>query len=207
MTARQVLEVRHKEILLGGEWGRCVGAMSRHGVVFFWGNSGNGKTSAVLSLCRELARFGRVLYVALEEGCSLSFQNAVRRSGLADCGSRFQVLRKATLEELDERLSRKKSPEFVAIDSFQYLNMSYRQYVSFKLRHQDKLLILISHADGKQPAGRAAKSVIYDADLKIWVEGWTAFSKGRFIGETGKAVLWEKGADGYWGEKKKENQQ
>ena len=203
MTARQVLEVRHKEILLGGEWGRCVGAMSRHGVVFFWGNSGNGKTSAVLSLCRELARFGRVLYVALEEGCSLSFQNAVRRSGLADCGSRFQVLRKATLEELDERLSRKKSPEFVAIDSFQYLNMSYRQYVSFKLRHQDKLLILISHADGKQPAGRAAKSVIYDADLKIWVEGWTAFSKGRFIGETGKAVLWEKGAYDYWTLKKK----
>ena len=206
MTARQVLEVRHKEIILGGEWGRCVGTMSRHGVVFFWGNSGNGKTSAVLSLCRELARFGRVLYVALEEGCSLSFQNAVRRSGLADCGSRFQVLRKATLEELDERLSRKKSPEFVAIDSFQYLNMSYRQYVSFKLRHQDKLLILISHADGKQPAGRAAKSVIYDADLKIWVEGWTAFSKGRFIGETGKAVLWEKGAYDYWTLKKKQEE-
>ena len=88
MTARQVLEVRHKEILLGGEWGRCIGAMSRHGVVFFWGNSGNGKTSAVLSLCRELARFGRVLYVALEAACPSRMPSAVPGLPTAAAGSR-----------------------------------------------------------------------------------------------------------------------
>lgn len=40
---------------------------------------------------------------------------------------------------------------------------------------------------------------MYDASLKVWVEGYTAFSKGRFIGETGKYTIWQEGADRYWG--------
>lgn len=204
LTAGQVLGIRYDDITLDSIWGDCIGTMSRHGVVFIWGNSGNGKSTAALGLCRQLTNFGRVLYVSLEEGYSLSLQNAIRRSGLAEVGNRFQVLRTATLEDLDARLSKRRSPEFIAIDSFQYLGLSYKQYVDFKKCHSNKLLIFISHADGKQPKGRAARSVIYDADLKIWVEGYTAFSKGRFIGKTGKAVLWEKGAEDYWGNNKKE---
>lgn len=199
MSAGQILDIRHPEITMEGEWGRCVGTIARHGVVFIWGNSGNGKSSAVMSFCKELSRYGKVLYIPLEEGYSLSLQNTIRRTGLAECGTRFQIVRSSTLEELDERLSKKKSAEFIAIDSFQYLGISYRQYLDFRSRHRDKLLIFVSHADGKQPAGRAARSVKYDADLKIWVEGYKAFSKGRFIGETGEAVIWQKGAEDYWG--------
>lgn len=206
LSISQVLRINHPAITMGGEWGNCVGTIDRHGSVFFWGNSGNGKSTAVLSFCKELSRYGRVLYLPLEEGYSLSLQNSVRRLGLADCGSGFQILARTTFEDLDKRLSKPKSPEFVAIDSLQYLGITYRQYQAFKTKHRNKLLIFISHADGKQPAGRAAKSIMYDADLKIWVEGHTAFSKGRFIGETGKAVLWEKGAYDYWTLKKKQEE-
>ena len=41
---------------------------------------------------------------------------------------------------------------------------------------------------------------MYDATLKIWVEGFKAFSKGRFIGEKGNYTIWEEGANKYWGE-------
>ena len=44
----------------------------------------------------------------------------------------------------------------------------------------------------------AATSVMYDADLKIWVEGYVAFSKGRYQGATGEYTIWEKGAYDYW---------
>lgn len=206
LSISQLLRIHHPSITMDGEWGDCVGTIDRHGTVFFWGNSGNGKSTAVLSFCKQLSLYGRVLYLPLEEGCSLSLQNSVRRLGLADCGSGFQILARTTFEELDKRLSKPKSPEFVAIDSLQYLGITYRQYQAFKARHRNKLLIFISHADGKQPAGRAAKSIMYDADLKIWVEGHTAFSKGRFIGETGRAVLWEKGAYDYWTLKKKQEE-
>ena len=204
LSIAQLLRINHPSIAMDGEWGDCVGTIDRHGSVFFWGNSGNGKSTAVLSFCKQLSRYGKVLYLPLEEGYSLSLQNSVRRLGLADCGAGLQILAGTTLEDLDKRLSKPKSPEFVAIDSLQYLGITYRQYQAFKARHRNKLLIFISHADGKQPAGRAAKSIMYDADLKIWVEGHTAFSKGRFIGETGEAVIWQKGAEDYWGIKKQE---
>ena len=39
-----------------------------------WGKSGNGKTSFVLQLCKELTRYGKVAYDSLEEGSSLTMQ-------------------------------------------------------------------------------------------------------------------------------------
>lgn len=36
---------------------------------------------------------------------------------------------------------------------------------------------------------------MYDATLKIWVEGFKAFSKGRFIGDTGEYTIWGEGAE------------
>ena len=37
-----------------------------------------------------------------------------------------------------------------------------------------------------------------NATLKVWVEGYRAFSKGRFIGRTGKYDIWPERAEGYW---------
>ncbi len=201
LSAKQALTIRRRTIRLEGAWGDCFGEIDRTGVVFFWGQSGNGKTSAVLSFCKALTHFGRVLYVSLEEGLSLSFLNALRRHAMQDCGRRFQVIADQKMSELDTRLGKRKSPDFIVLDSFQYTQMSYRQYIDFKNRHADKLLIFVSHADGRQPAGRAAKSVMYDAGLKIWVEGYKAISNGRFIGPTGEYVIWRERAEEYWGRK------
>lgn len=206
LTAKEILGIHRQSITLTGEWGDCIGTMDRHGVVMIWGNSGNGKTSAVISLCKELSRHGRILFVSLEEGFSLSFQNTLKRFDMESCGSKFQVIDKATPEELVQRLSRPRSPEFVVIDSYQYLGLSYKQYIEFKSRLSNKLLIFLSHADGRQPSGRAARAVKYDAMLKIWVEGYVAHSNGRFIGPTGKAVIWEQGAYQYWNLNKSENE-
>lgn len=206
LTAKEILGIHRQSITLTGEWGNCIGTMDRHGVVFIWGNSGNGKTSAVISLCKELSEYGKVLFVSLEEGFSLSFQNSLKRFDMESCGSKFQVIDKATPEELIQRLTKPRSPEFVVIDSYQYLGMSYKQYIDFKSKLPNKLLIFLSHADGKQPSGRAAKAVKYDAMLKIWVEGYVAHSNGRFIGPTGKAVIWEQGAYEYWNLNMSENE-
>lgn len=201
LSSAQVLGIKSKTVTLSGEWAACIGEMARHGVVFIWGNSGNGKTSAIMQICKELA-LGcgmKGLYCSLEEGYSVSTQNTLRRYGMQECKSKFQILDSCTLEDLSERLSKPRSAEFVVIDSIQYLQLSYKQYIAFKERFRNKLIILISHADGKQPEGRAAKAIRYDAGLKIWVEGYKAFSKGRFIGSTGEAVIWKKGAEEYWG--------
>jgi hypothetical protein len=106
------------------------------------------------------------------------------------------------MEDLDARLKKRKSPDIIVIDSFQYTQMSFKEYQEFKARHRDKLLIFISQADGNKPSGRTAVSVMFDAALKIWVEGYRAISKGRYFGNKGYYTIWKERADIYWGETK-----
>lgn len=198
LSASQVLRIKRRTIQLDGGWGDCLGEIDRTGVVLFWGQSGNGKSSAVMSLAKELTKHGKVLYVSLEEGYALSFQNTLRRYAMQECGAKFQVVTGEDIEAISRRLDKRRSADFVVIDSFQYSQLNYKRYVEFKRRHHNKLIIFVSHADGKQPAGRAAVSVKYDADQKIWVEGYKAISNGRYIGNTGEYIIWAEGAEEYW---------
>lgn len=192
--------MRKETLGLTGAWAEAFGEPERVGVWFIWGKSGNGKSSFVMQLCKELTKFGRVAYDSLEEGAGLTMQNALRRYGMADVNRRFQVLDCEPVSDLGERMDRRKSPDFYVIDSFQYTQMSYKEYQSFKEVHRDKLLIFVSHADGHNPDGRSAKKVMYDASLKIYVEGFRAFSKGRFFGPASYFTIWDEGAARYWGD-------
>jgi molybdopterin-guanine dinucleotide biosynthesis protein len=195
----EILQMKKKEFAFEGEWLEAFDRPEQRGVWFVWGNSGNGKTSFVMQLCRELARFGKVAYNALEEGTSKTVRDSIVRFGMDELDGRMQFLCEP-MDELTARLARKKSPDYVVVDSFQYAQLSYRQYISFKEANRKKLIIFVSHATGKLPAGRPAVSVMYDAALKIWVEGYRAFSKGRYVGEKGYIDVWKKGAAEYWGE-------
>ena len=173
------------------------GQPEQNGVWFIWGRSGNGKTSFVLQLCKELTRYGKVAYDSLEEGDSLTMQNALVRVGMGDVGRQF-VLLNESLKELDTRLKRRRSPDIVVVDSFQYAHIDLKQYEEFIDRHKNKLIIFVSQADGMKPLGRTAQSAMYSASLKIWVEGYRAISKGRYFGNRGYYTIWEERADKYW---------
>ncbi len=176
-----------------GEWLEAFGCPERVGTWIVWGQSGSGKSSFAVQLCRELSRFGKVLYDSLEEGTSLTFRNKIEQLQDIDRG-RFQVVSEP-MDALEVRLAKRRSADFVIIDSFQYTGLDYRSYLALKQTLASKLLILISHADGKRPSGRAAKSAMYDGSLKIWGEGDRAYSKGSFIGENGGVyTIWDEGA-------------
>ena len=178
--------------------------LSRHGVVLYNSLEEGASLSLMnaaervgLQLAKELCQHGVVLYNSLEEGDSLSLMNAVERVGLQHVNRRVRFV----CEDMDTlliRLKKRRSPKIVFIDSFQYTQMSYKQYIEFKEQLPNHLLIFVSHADGNNPSGRSAKSVMYDSMLKIWVEGYRAFSKGRFIGERGWINIWEEAAQRYW---------
>lgn len=192
--------MKYETMAFDGAWRDAFGTPERRGVWIIWGNSGNGKTSFALQLAKYLCRFGRVAYDSLEEGACLTMQEAMRRENMMEVNKKFLLIDNENMEELGIRLSRQKSPDIVVIDSFQYTQMNYRQYIAFKERHKRKLLIFVSHADGKLPNGRAAKSLMYDASLKIYIEGFRAFSKGRFIGPIGHIDIVPDKARAYWGE-------
>lgn len=199
LSISEVLNQKKKVFDFEGAWFEAFGKPERSGVWFIWGNSGNGKSSFVMQLCKELCRFDKVAYDSLEEGDSLTMQQSLIRHGMVTVGKQFALLNCETIEDLKIRLRKRKSYNIVVIDSFQYTMLSYRDYISLKEAFRDKLFIFISHASGRNPRGAAAQSVMYDATLKVWVEGYIAFSKGRFIGPKGNYTIWNEGAARYWG--------
>lgn len=198
VSVTELLSKKYHTLDFRGEWHEAFGQPEHSGVWFIWGASGNGKSRFAAQLCKELSRFGRVVFNSLEEADSFTIQKTFSEEGLAEVKRRV-ILVNESMEDLSARLSEPKSPSFAIIDSFQYTRMNYAQYITFKEKHRKKLIIFISHADGKQPSGRSARSVMYDATLKIWIEGYKAFSKGRYIGSNGgEYTIWEDGASKYW---------
>lgn len=202
-SGREVTKMKRPRFEFTGEWADVFGSPGKTGVWFIWGNSGNGKTSFVMQLCKELAKFGRVAYNSLEESTDVTMQDTLTRFGIPELGNRFLLLDCESIEDLEERMNSRKSPDFYVIDSLQYTRMNYRSYQCLKEAHRNKLIIFVSHAKGKEPKGDVAVSIMYDAALKIFIEGYRAITKGRTSGPKGYYTIWDEGARRYWG--KKEN--
>lgn len=201
LSVADLLGKKYKRFPFEGEWLDAFAMPESKGVWFIWGGSGNGKTSFVIALIKHLSTFCKVAFYSLEEGSADTMQLSYIRSGMSEVGKRVLLIPEwENLQELEERMNKRKSPEVYVIDSLKYTRMSYPDYVGLKERHRDKLIIFIGHAAGTQPDSRTAKSVMYDATLKIWVEGYRAISKGRYIGSNGGIyTIWEDGAAKYWG--------
>ncbi len=201
LSVNQIYSKKYKLFDFEGEWLDAFGTPERCGIWFIWGGSGNGKTTFTLQLAKYLANFGRVAYNSLEEGASHTMQEAFVKVGMKEVARKVILIEGESLEQMQERLDKHRSPDTYIIDSIQYAGLTYKDYIRIKEANRRKLIVLISHADGKQPAGRPAKRIMFDASLKIWVEGYRAISKGRYIGENGGIyTIWDEGAYRYWGE-------
>jgi pantothenate kinase-related protein Tda10 len=200
LTIKNLMDKKHETMTLSGQWNEAFGEVEKYGVWFVWGASGSGKSTFAMQLCEELCNHGKVLYNSLEEGAGLTFQERLKRVDTKSMSRRFCAVCE-DMETLKKRLKKRRSADFIVIDSYQYSELTYPQYIKFKESFSTKLFIFISHADGRRPAGRSAKSVMFDANLKIWVEGFRAFSNGRFIGANGGTYnIWKEGAWKFWGE-------
>lgn len=194
-TPRDILSMKIPCYEFTGQWKAAIGNPAKSGTWIVWGASGNGKSSFVMQLAKYLCGFGKVIYDSLEEGTGLSFQKSLRRHGMDEVRKRLIILDREPMDLLSERLERKKSAQIVIIDSFQYSGLNYDTYRRMKERHPKKLLIFISHAEGLHPAGRSAKKVEYDADVKIMVSCFKAACKSRFMEHPGEPItVWDEGA-------------
>lgn len=199
LSTSDLLSKKFKLYEFEGEMLEAFSKPERAGTWFVWGNSGNGKTSFILELVKELSKFDKVLYNSLEEGDAHTMQQAWKRHNMHECGRKIQLISES-IEDLLERLRKRQSANVIVIDSYQYTQMDFRTYLKMKQEFKSKLFVFTSQANGKNPEGRTAMRVMYDASLKIWIEGYRAFSKGRYIGENGGVfTIWEKGAEQYWG--------
>lgn len=191
---------KFKVIPLEGKFRDLIGTPERSGSWFVFGKTANGKTTFNMQLAKHLTQFGKVEYNTLEEGARMSMQEAIIENRMDECrkGS-FKILNKLSIDELKERLRRPRSAKMIIIDSVQYTFISKRGYKALQREFPDVLFIWVSHARGNQPLGTVAEAIWYDADVKIHVLGFKAFSKSRMSrGRLTKPyTIWEEGAKDY----------
>ena len=198
LTINDIFNYRARTLPFADKWLAAIGEPELTGSWIIWGGSSNGKTRFALQLAQYMARYCRVAYDSLEEGLSLSLRKAIETVGFADVKRNFCLLDKESIPDLMQRLKRQRSPQVVIIDSLQYTGLSYQDYKMLRDTFRHKLFIFISHGEGREPKGNVAKSVKYDAFVKIYVEGFKAFSQSRFGGGA-EYVIWDSGARTYWG--------
>jgi len=199
ISVTELINTKFKVMEFKGAWKRALGQPELSGTWIVYGNPKNGKTRFVLQLCKYLTQFTRVGYDSLEEGVSVSFTQAIKEVNMLDVKCGFVIYDKEPVAMLRERLKKQKAPGVVVIDSLQYTGLTYSDYKKLKDEFRNKLFIFISHAEGREPAGRVAKSVKYDANIIIRVEGFRAFATGRYGGGD-PYTIWEEGALKYWQE-------
>lgn len=199
LSSTDLLSKKYDLIKWEGIWYDNFAEPEASGTWFISGHSGNGKTSFLLELAKELSKFDRVLYNSLEEKDRSTMQEAWKRHRVAERGRKVQLIWD-DVEDLIIRLKKRQSPRFIIMDSFQYTRLTFEKYLALKNQFPKKLFIYNSQMDGNKPMGKTAVKVGYDADLKIWIEGFKAFSKGRSIGKFASEglTIWEEGAQRYW---------
>jgi len=199
LTLKNIVDTKIPVFNFTGEWLEAFGKPQRNGVWFIYGSSGHGKTSFTLMLIKLLASFGNILFVSYEEGsASVPLQEGINRFGLLEANNKVIVCTHKT-RELTERLSSKKSPDIVIIDSLDLSEFKrIEQVAELKDRFKNKLFVFTGWAKGEVPAKRIGEDVLFLANQKIFVEGHRAISRGRSTGERGYLTIWDKGAAEYW---------
>lgn len=196
-SPEELYRLKRPKMAFTGQWKTAFGCPPPTGFWIIWGNSGNGKSSFVMQLAKYLCRFGKVFFNSVEEDTTASFIDNVRRCCMEEVGDRFKTA-KLTLEELEARMNDPRKEDIYIIDSFQAFKLKTegpQGYEGLCERHPDKLIIFVSRADGNRPMGRPAVNCAWDASVKIRVEGFKAYCKGRFSPKAGVSfTVWEEGA-------------
>ncbi|MBK5213404.1 MAG: hypothetical protein JJE55_07070 [Flavobacteriaceae bacterium] len=179
-----------------------LGTPERSGSWFVYGESGNGKTTFLMQMAKMLASLPKtkVAYDTLEEGARKSMQAAVEENHMWHVRNSFFILDREPIPELRNRLSKPKSPNITIIDSVQYAHLDKRSYKALLSDFETKLFIFNSHAQGKRPVGAIGRDILFDADVKIRIEGFVAFSISRLSRgiSTRPYIIWEREARKYW---------
>lgn len=195
----EIASRKYKRIPWGENWSLPFGEPELNETWFIGGQSASGKSSFVMQLAKELCRFGKVLYLSLEEGVSATFQERITRFDMASEQGKFKVLTEVSLEDLTERMSRPKSPQFVIVDSFQFTGWTYEQTRNLIDSYPSKSFIFVSQEYKGQPMGKAAVRLRYKSGIKIRTIGYRAYCQGRYSEDSGSFyTIWNEGAVRVW---------
>lgn len=199
LTIRNVYDKSYITMAFTGIWEQAMGQPEHNGCWLIYGIDKNGKTTFSLQLANYLTTFDRVLYISAEEGVSKSFRDTCQGIGISSSNRKLQVMEYISIEELDEKLSKRKAPRIVFLDNATTYADELKKGVfqSLLAKHPTKLFVLVAHEERSEPYTSLAKYAKKIAKIIVRVKGLACMVSGRVPG--GTIMINEEKATLYWG--------
>ena len=176
MSSRDLKDYRYDNYDFDGKWLDLVGKPAKKFHMMVYGRPKQGKSYFCFDLAQYLSNFGKVLYIAAEEGFSATLQKKLEDMGGDNDNLDFANFRdyetiKNALPGHDYR--------FVVIDSVNYIRIEPEQIEELKADNPRMALITVQQAtkDGKF---RGSQQFAHNCDIIIEVIQGVAHSTGRF---------------------------
>lgn len=176
MSSRDLRDYRYDQYDFEGKWYDLVGKPGKKFHMMVYGRPKQGKSYFCFDLAQYLSNFGKVLYIAAEEGFSATLQKKLEDMGGDNDNLDFANFRdyetiKNALPGHDYR--------FVVIDSVNYIRIEPEEIEELKANNPRMALITVQQAtkDGKF---RGSQQYAHNCDIIIEVIQGVAHHTGRF---------------------------
>ena len=177
MNSAELLNYSYQRYPFQGKWEHFIGQPSKNFHAMIYGRPKQGKSILSVQFAQYLSEnFGRVLYVASEEGFSVTLQNKIKEFAMDNANLDFANFR--TYEQIREALHVRKY-SFVFIDSVNFIKITPEDIEDLKAENKNTAFITIQQAT-KNGNFRGSQEFAHNCDAVIRVEAGKAFHQGRF---------------------------
>ena len=186
MSASDLMNFKYNKYDFDGKWGDFVGQPSINFHAMVYGRPKQGKSILSVQWAKYLSEnFGKVLYVASEEGFSVTLQKKVMEFAMDNPNLDFANFR--DFEQIKNAVNKGKY-RFVFIDSVNFIKITPEDVEDIKAENPQTAFITIQQAT-KNGNFRGSQEFARNCDMVIRVEAGMASHQGRFQEPTEMAVF------------------
>ena len=174
-TGDELVKMKFKYLEFEGKFLELIGKPEKIFSAIIWGLPKGGKSNFSIRFADYLEEyFGRVLYIAAEEGESVTLQQKLKDIG----GSKMKILETRDSQEIRKYLS-ERNFDFIFIDSINVANIDSELLELLKNENPTKSFIAITQAT-KSGNFKGDQSLTHNCDFIIKVVDCVAYHEGRF---------------------------
>jgi len=204
LGVKQFHQMRFKFLPIKEPLAGTLGQVPYNFIAVVYGYSGNGKTEFCMQLAKKLCGFGKVGWLSYEQRHGSDLQAATRRNRMDEVSGEFFPIDPianltegvSLMEDLDNYLKKRNSPDFIFVDSLDYTGFRWEDYVYLKNRYgQKKTFIFIAHSTRTGVLKKEISNrIVFDGGMGIWVSNYIARPEKNRFGGFEPFLVWEERA-------------